>query len=62
PGDPDEQVGAGKEILVLTPQGKRVPFGQVSPMSLALGKQLTFRRLHVAPVYKEVAERAVAGG
>ena len=59
PGDPDGQVGEGKEILVLTPQGKRVPFGQVSPMSLALGKQLTFRRLHVAPQYKEAAERAV---
>lgn len=70
PADPgkvrDEDVGAapdatsldGKEILVLDPQGRQVPFGQVSPMSLALAKQLRFRRLHVAPAYRDrVVER-----
>ncbi|QOV88129.1 HD domain-containing protein [Humisphaera borealis] len=46
-------VSDGKEILVITSQGKRLPFGQVSPMSLALGKQLMFRRLHVAPGFRD---------
>ncbi len=54
-----ESVDEGKEILVITPDGKRLPFGQVSPMSLALGKQLTFRRLHVAPAWREVVGRAI---
>ncbi|HEX8914256.1 MAG TPA: HD domain-containing protein [Humisphaera sp.] len=55
PGD-EGQVGEGKEILVVTAQGRRVPFGQVSPMSLALGKQLTFRRIHVAAEYRDVVK------
>jgi HD superfamily phosphohydrolase len=55
-----ETANDGKEILVITPQGNRVPFGQVSPMSLALGKQLTFRRLHVAPAWREAVGRAIA--
>jgi HD superfamily phosphohydrolase len=59
PGGSADQVGEGKEILVITTRGKRVPFGQVSPMSLALGKQLTFRRLHVAPAWRDVVEQAV---
>lgn len=43
----------GKEILVVSPDGRRLPFGQVSPMSLALGKQLMFRRLHVSPAFRD---------
>jgi HD superfamily phosphohydrolase len=58
PGDADA-VGEGKEILVLTAHGKRVPFGQVSPMSLALGRQLMFRRLHVAADYRDVVAQAI---
>lgn len=50
----------GNEILVVTKQGQRVPFGQVSPMSLVLGKQLVFRRLHVAGQWNDVVERAVS--
>jgi HD superfamily phosphohydrolase len=56
-----QQVGEGKEILVIDGQGRRVPFGQLSPMSLVLGKQLLFRRLHVAAKWKDVAQRAIAG-
>ena len=60
--DPSGSVLEGKEILVLTTAGKRVPFGEVSPMSLALGRQLSFRRLHVAPEWKDVAANAILQG
>jgi HD superfamily phosphohydrolase len=54
-----DAAGDGKEILVVTNQGKRVPFGQVSPMSLALNRQLVFRRVHVSPTYRDAVSQAV---
>lgn len=53
--------GEGKEILVIDSQGRRVPFGQLSPMSAALGRQLLFRRLHVAERWKELAVKTLGG-
>lgn len=47
----------GAEILVVSPQGNLMPFGQASPVSLALGKQLTFRRIHVNPAYRDAVLR-----
>jgi HD superfamily phosphohydrolase len=47
------------EILVQDPTGKLTPFATLSPLTRALNQQLMFRRVHVAPVYRDVAERAV---
>ena len=33
--------------------GKPIPFGQVSPMSQVLARQLMFRRLHIAPQWRD---------
>lgn len=52
--------GAGKEIIVQDSQGKLTPFGQISPLTMALNRQLMFRRLHVAPQWKEIVSRAIA--
>jgi HD superfamily phosphohydrolase len=51
----------GEEILIQQAGGGLVPFAEVSPMSVALGRQLTFRRLHVAGKYRDVVRDAVAG-
>jgi HD superfamily phosphohydrolase len=48
-----------KEILVMDPRGKLTPFGSISPLTLALNRQLMFRRLHVAAGWKAVVEQAV---
>ncbi len=47
------------EIMVQRPDGRLTPFGEVSPLTLALSKQLMFRRLHVAAAWRQVAEDAV---
>lgn len=52
--DPKD-AGGGKEILVQDAQGRLTPLGQVSPMTQALNRQLMFRRLHIAPQWKQVA-------
>ncbi len=36
-----------------------MPFGAISPLTLALNRQLMFRRLHVAPQWKAVVEASV---
>lgn len=54
--DPDH---AADEILVREPGGRLVAFGEVSPISQALGRQLMFRRLHVAEPFRDTARRAV---
>lgn len=58
--DPGE-AGDGKEILVQDAAGKLTPFGQVSPMTQALSRQLMFRRLHVASPWKQTVADALAG-
>jgi hypothetical protein len=57
--------GDGSEIMVTDPQGRLTPFGEVSPLTAALNRQLTFRRLHVSPQWKAAVEAALtraAGG
>ena len=55
---PDE-CGGANEILVLGMDGRPAPFASLSPLTQALNRQLMFRRLHVAPAWREVAEGAV---
>jgi hypothetical protein len=54
-----DQCGGASEILVLDRSGTLTPIGALSPLTQSLNRQLMFRRLHVAPQWKEVAERAV---
>jgi HD superfamily phosphohydrolase len=49
---------SGNEILVSGPNGV-VPFTQMSPLSAALSRQLMFRRLHVAPEWRDRAAEVV---
>jgi uncharacterized protein len=51
--------GDGSEIMVTDPQGRLTPFGEVSPLTAALNRQLTFRRLHVSPQWKAAVEAAL---
>jgi HD superfamily phosphohydrolase len=53
--------GPDNEILVRGDDGKLMPFGEVSPLSRVLSRQLVFRRLHVAPQWRDSAARIVAG-
>lgn len=55
---PDVNVAAS-EILVCDPDGKVTEFASISPMSQALNKELAFRRIHVAPQWKETVESAI---
>ena len=48
--------GGANEILVRAEDGKLTPFGEISPVSGVLGKQLMFRRLHVAAQWRDKAE------
>ena len=54
-----DEDGPGDEILVRDPRGRLTPFGAISPLTLALNRQLMFRRLHVAPQWKAVVDQAV---
>ena len=40
-------------------QGNLTPLGAISPLTLALDRQLMFRRLHVAGKWKDVAVTAI---
>jgi HD superfamily phosphohydrolase len=50
---------AQSEILVRDAAGKLTPFAAMSPLPEALNKQLMFRRLHVAPAWRDVAAKAL---
>jgi HD superfamily phosphohydrolase len=54
-----EQCGGANEILVQGPDGKLTPFASLSPLTQSLNRQLMFRRLHVAPAWKERVGEAV---
>ena len=58
--DPDPCGGAA-DILVLDRAGRLTPIASLSPLTQSLNRQLMFRRLHVAPQWKNVAEEAVNG-
>ena len=49
----------GEEILVAAPGGGVAPLTAYSPLVGALGQPIMFRRLHVAPEYREAAAHAV---
>jgi hypothetical protein len=59
---PGVAVPGSDEILVQDTKGKLTPFGAISPLTLALNRQLMFRRLHVAPQWKPVVAGAVEAG
>jgi hypothetical protein len=62
PGDAEEKGVAvgGEEILIQQPGGGLVRFAEVSPMSVALGRQLRFKRLHVRAEYRDQVLHAIA--
>jgi HD superfamily phosphohydrolase len=49
-----------KAIMVVKPDGKLVDLSDVSPVPAALNKRLMFRRLHVAPAWRDIAANAMA--
>jgi HD superfamily phosphohydrolase len=51
---------ASGQILVRMNDGTLKEFASISPLSRALSQQLMFRRLHVAPRWRELAETACA--
>ncbi len=51
--------GKGDEVLVVGPDGSTRPFAQSSPMTTAMNQQLSFRRLHVAEKWRDLAAAAV---
>ena len=57
--DTPYEVHTENEIVVCDTEGKAVPFGQISPLSRALNQELMFRRIHVAPQWRDMAQEAV---
>lgn len=57
---PYEMEDAGGEIVVRTGDGNLREFASISPMSRALNQQLMFRRLHVAPRWRDLANSIVS--
>jgi hypothetical protein len=62
----DQPSGAGYEsfegdndILVRDAGGRATSFGKVSPISQVLNRQLMFRRLHIAPHWRDAAAEIV---
>ena len=53
------EVEGEQEILVCDPANRAVPFTQISPLSRALNQELMFRRIHVAPQWRDMAHEAV---
>lgn len=56
-----DRCGAAGEILVRDPAGNATSFAALSPLTQALNRQLMFRRLHVAPQWKDLVALAIAG-
>lgn len=56
----DGSIAAGGDILVIDPSGSAKPIGELSPFTQALNRQLTFRRLHVAPQWKDRVAAEIA--
>lgn len=50
-----DRCGTVGEILVRDSEGRLGPFASLSPLTGALRQQLMFRRLHVAPQWRDVA-------
>jgi hypothetical protein len=56
----EASAGGGEEILIQQAGGGLVRFAEVSPMSVALGRQLRFKRLHVAGEYRDQVLHAIS--
>jgi len=56
--DTPYDTGAG-EILIRGADGRLSNFAEMSPLPQLLGRQLVFKRVHVAPRWRETAERAI---
>ncbi|HLL87935.1 MAG TPA: HD domain-containing protein [Tepidisphaeraceae bacterium] len=56
---PRDDAAAGTEILVSDAAGTLTPLASVSPFVQSLSRQLMFRRLHVAPQWRDVVAKAV---
>jgi HD superfamily phosphohydrolase len=54
-----EGAGVGKEILIRADDGTLTPFGDISPLSQVLSRQLTYRRLHIAAPWRDRAVEIV---
>jgi HD superfamily phosphohydrolase len=59
---PNGAAPGSDEILVQDSRGKLTPFGAISPLTIALNRQLMFRRLHVSPQWKAVVAAVVEAG
>lgn len=57
----EEGHSAGEEIRVRGSDGRLTEFARLSPLVLALNRQLTFRRIHVDETYAALARRVVEG-
>ena len=51
--------GSAETSYVRSPDGTLRSFGSVSPLTDALNRQLRFRRIHIAPQYRDLAQIAV---
>jgi HD superfamily phosphohydrolase len=58
-GDDDDCASHANEILVRDDHGTLTPFAAVSPLSRVLNRQLMFRRLHIAPQWRDRAVQIV---
>ena len=50
---------AASEILVCDPEGNVTEFASISPMTEALNRELTIRRVHVSERWKSVVDAAL---
>ena len=57
--DGDAPCSGDGQILIVAAAGPAKHFEEVSPMTQALNRQLMFRRLHVAPQWRDVVEARV---
>ena len=57
---PDHSSGSA-DILVRDPAGRLIRFGDLSPLTQALNRQLMFRRIHVADAYRDAVAARLRG-
>ncbi|HWE01446.1 MAG TPA: HD domain-containing protein [Tepidisphaeraceae bacterium] len=56
PSQADQSTG---EILIQDTGGRLTPLTRLSPLPLAMNRQLMFRRIHIAPAWRDICERAI---
>jgi HD superfamily phosphohydrolase len=55
---PDNEDSAN-EVMVVESSGAVIPFGQISPLTQSLNRQLMFRRFHVKPEWRDLVAAAI---